>query len=50
MRTYLTDPARLAAHRELARQCFDKFRMVHCVAAYEALFAQVQPASAAGML
>jgi glycosyltransferase involved in cell wall biosynthesis len=48
MRTYLTDPARLAAHRELARQCFDKFRMAHCIAAYEALFAQVQPASTAG--
>lgn len=43
MRAYLTDPARLAAHRALAGQCFDKFRMERCVVAYEALFAQVQP-------
>lgn len=43
LRTYLTEPAVLAAHRALARQCFDKFRMERCVAAYEQLFAQAQP-------
>ncbi len=43
LRAYCTNPALLKAHRELARQCFDKFRMARCVAAYEALFEQVQP-------
>ncbi|WP_151087659.1 glycosyltransferase family 4 protein [Hymenobacter baengnokdamensis] len=41
LRAYCTDPELLKTHRELARQCFDKFRMERCVAAYEALFAQV---------
>lgn len=35
---YITDATLLAAHQALARQCFDKFRMDRCVAAYEALF------------
>jgi len=48
MRAYLTSPALLATHRALAAQCFDKFRMERCVAAYESLFAQVQPVPAAG--
>ncbi|HET9503952.1 MAG TPA: glycosyltransferase family 4 protein [Hymenobacter sp.] len=48
LRAYLTSPALLAAHKALAAQCFDKFRMARCVAAYEALFAEVQPAPAAG--
>lgn len=47
MRAYLASPALLAAHRALAAQCFDKFRMERCVVAYEALFAQVLPAPAA---
>lgn len=41
LRAYLTDPALLARHKALAAQCFDKFRMERCVAAYEALFNQV---------
>lgn len=41
LRAYLTDEALLETHRQLARRCFDKFRMERCVAAYEALFAQV---------
>ena len=41
MRAYLTDPGLLARHKALAAQCFDKFQMERCVAAYEALFAQV---------
>jgi glycosyltransferase involved in cell wall biosynthesis len=41
LRAYLTTPALLAAHRALAAQCFDKFRMARCVAAYEALFGEV---------
>ena len=41
MRAYLADAALLAAHRKLAAQCFDKFRMDRCVAAYERLFTQV---------
>ena len=38
---YLADPALLAAHKARATLCFDKFRMARCVAAYEAIFAQV---------
>ncbi|RZJ85721.1 MAG: glycosyltransferase, partial [Hymenobacter sp.] len=45
LRTYLTQPAVLAAHRALARQCFDKFRMERCVVAYEELFAQARLAA-----
>lgn len=45
MRAYLTDAALLQAHQQLARQCFDKFTMERCVAAYEAIFNQArQPA------
>lgn len=47
LRAYLTQPALLASHRALAQQSFEKFRMERCVAAYEALFAQVLPAGAA---
>jgi glycosyltransferase involved in cell wall biosynthesis len=47
LRTYLTSPTVLAAHRALAQQCFDKFRMERCVAAYERLFERVQPAALA---
>ena len=39
MEDYMVRPQLLASHRLLAQQCFDKFRMVHCVAAYEELFA-----------
>ncbi len=46
LRAYLTSPALLAAHKALAAQCFDKFRMERCVAAYEALFGQVAGAGA----
>lgn len=42
MRSYLTQPAQLAKQRALARECFDKFRMERCVAAYEKLFEQVR--------
>lgn len=35
---YLTTQPLLAAHRALAAQCFEKFRMAHCVAAYEEFF------------
>jgi glycosyltransferase involved in cell wall biosynthesis len=42
MRRYATDQDLLAKHKELARQCFEKFKMERCVAAYESLFAQVQ--------
>ena len=42
MESYLTQPLLLAAHRALAQQCFDKFRMERCVAAYEKLFTSVQ--------
>jgi len=42
MHRYATDQALLTTHKELARQCFEKFRMDKCVAAYEALFARVQ--------
>ena len=38
---YLTGPVLLAAHKARATICFDKFRMVRCVAAYEAIFTQV---------
>jgi len=41
LRAYLTDAALLAAHQALAQQCFDKFRMARCVAAYESLFEAV---------
>ncbi|MFC7670062.1 glycosyltransferase family 4 protein [Hymenobacter humi] len=42
MEDYLLQPQLLVAHRQLAQQCFDKFRMEHCVAAYEELFAAVK--------
>jgi glycosyltransferase involved in cell wall biosynthesis len=42
MRSYITSPTLLDAHSTLARQCFEKFRMEHCVAAYEAVFAQAR--------
>jgi glycosyltransferase involved in cell wall biosynthesis len=42
MRGYLSEPALLEAHRALVQQCFEKFRMAHCVAAYEAMFAQAR--------
>lgn len=38
MECYLAHPKLLAAHHILAQQCFDKFRMEYCVAAYEELF------------
>jgi len=41
MRSYLAQPAQLAAQRALARECFHKFRMERCVLAYEAMFEQV---------
>jgi glycosyltransferase involved in cell wall biosynthesis len=41
LQAYLTDTALLGKHRELAHQCFDKFQMKRCVAAYEAMFEQV---------
>lgn len=41
MQLYIATPTLLATHKDLARQCFDKFRMEKCVAAYEALFARV---------
>ncbi|MGI4873439.1 MAG: glycosyltransferase family 4 protein [Janthinobacterium lividum] len=43
LRTYCSNAELLQTHRDLARQCFDKFRMERCVTAYEALFEQVQP-------
>jgi len=42
LRAYLTNTVLLEAHRQLARQCFDKFRMERCVTAYEAIFSQVR--------
>ena len=42
LRRYLADAARLAAHKALAQQCFAKFSMERCIAAYEKLFAIVQ--------
>lgn len=47
MRAYLTDPALLARHKARAVLCFDKFKMARCVAAYEAIFAQVAAAEVA---
>jgi glycosyltransferase involved in cell wall biosynthesis len=44
MQAYIADKALLAAHRQLAQQCFDKFKMSHCIAAYEQMFEAVQPA------
>lgn len=41
LRAYLADPVLLVRHKALAAQCFEKFRMDRCVAAYESLFAQV---------
>ena len=41
MNAYITNPELLAAHKILATQCFAKFRMERCVAAYEAIFTQV---------
>ena len=41
LRAYGTDATLLAQHKELARQCFAKFRMEKCVTAYEELFSQV---------
>ncbi|HEX8349549.1 MAG TPA: glycosyltransferase family 4 protein [Hymenobacter sp.] len=42
MRRYVLDAELLADHKQLARQCFEKFRMDKCVAAYERIFDQVQ--------
>lgn len=42
MEDYLIQPQLLVAHGKLAQQCFGKFRMEHCVASYEELFAAVQ--------
>jgi glycosyltransferase involved in cell wall biosynthesis len=42
MKAYLTQPQLLASHKVLSQQCFDKFRMERCVAAYEKLFIEVQ--------
>ncbi|MFD2786687.1 glycosyltransferase family 4 protein [Hymenobacter rubripertinctus] len=42
MRAYLTQPALLAEHEQRAPQAFEKFRMKHCLAAYEELFQQAQ--------
>ena len=38
MENYVVQPQLLAAHCLLAQKCFDKFRMKHCVAAYEEIF------------
>lgn len=38
MEDYIIQPKLLVSHRILAEQCFVKFRMEHCVAAYEELF------------
>ena len=43
LRAYAAQPDLLAMHKARAMQCFEKFRMEHCVAAYESLFRQVQP-------
>ncbi len=48
LRDYLTKPAYLASHKALAKQCFAKFSMDRCVAAYEALFAKAKGADVAG--
>jgi glycosyltransferase involved in cell wall biosynthesis len=50
MREYLTNAALLAAHRVLAKQCFEKFRMAHCVAAYEAIFSEARVAVGAAQI
>jgi glycosyltransferase involved in cell wall biosynthesis len=42
MQRYVREPTLLADHKLLARQCFEKFRMDKCVAAYEQIFNQVQ--------
>jgi glycosyltransferase involved in cell wall biosynthesis len=45
LRAYLASPELLLAHKSLASQCFSKFRMDRCVAAYERVFEQVNNAS-----
>ncbi|MBD2766415.1 glycosyltransferase family 4 protein [Hymenobacter sp. BT664] len=42
MRAYLINPALLAEHKRRAVLAFEKFRMQHCLAAYENLFARVK--------
>ena len=41
LQAYLTSASLLARHKVLAALCFDKFRMEHCVTAYETMFARV---------
>lgn len=50
LRAYLTNPTQLAAHKDLARQCFAKFSMERCVSAYEVLFASAQNADLAATI
>ena len=38
MQQYLTQPVLLAEHRQRARLAFEKFRMKHCILAYEQIF------------
>ncbi|AHJ96410.1 glycosyltransferase family 4 protein [Hymenobacter swuensis] len=44
MRAYLTQPALLVEHQHRAPLAFEKFRMKHCLAAYEDLFQQARAA------
>ena len=44
MRVYLTQPLLLAEHQRRALLAFEKFRMDHCLVAYEELFHRVQRA------
>ena len=40
MQVYISQPTLLAEHQKRAALAFEKFRMKHCLAAYEALFQQ----------
>ena len=40
MERYLNEPELLTTHKDLARKCFEKFRMDKCIAAYETMFVQ----------
>ncbi|HEX8348801.1 MAG TPA: glycosyltransferase family 4 protein [Hymenobacter sp.] len=42
MRAYLTHPALLTEHKRRAALAFEKFRMQHCLTAYENLFSQLK--------
>ncbi|MBT2558542.1 glycosyltransferase family 4 protein [Hymenobacter sp. ISL-91] len=42
IRDYLTQPALLAEHQRRATLAFEKFRMIHCLGAYEELFRQAR--------